>query len=222
MMKCILTFSLLIVAIPCRAQTPQAGEAKTKGPCSPAVTGNNNQFRINCQGLTKEQGKKMLDILNTILTNQLDPKEVMGKLDEILEAVTPQRVSAADMAKITEYLSAVTAKTRIQITVAQNSNAIPYANDVYKAFKESGWTMEGSAASEVLILWSGNKFLGVEIMSKGEPVAPHEKVSVNEGDPLFYIGTVLNMLGLPKELTREPKRDADLITIQFTGLPEKN
>jgi hypothetical protein len=221
-MRYALMLSLLIVAMPCQAQTSQTGEAKTIGPCSPAVTGNNNQFRINCQGITKEQGTKMLNILNTILTNQLDPKAVMGKLDEILKAVVPQRVSAADMARIKEYLSQVQTKTRIQITVAQNSNAIPYANDVYKAFRLAGWTMEGEGASEVLVLWSGKKFTGVTIVSKGEPIAPNEKVSVNEGDPLFYIATVLNMLEMPRELTREPKRDADLITLQFSGLPDKN
>jgi hypothetical protein len=125
------------------------------------------------------------------------------------------------MIKITDYLSQVKAKTRIQITVAQNSNAIHYANDVYKAFKDAGWTMDGEGVSEVLIIWSGKKFEGVEIISKGEPVAPNEKVSVNEGDPLFYIGTVLNMLGTPMSLTREPNRDANLITLKFTGLPDK-
>jgi len=33
----------------------------------------------------------MLDILNKILANQLDPKEVMAKLDEILNAVDPNK-----------------------------------------------------------------------------------------------------------------------------------
>jgi len=90
MMKYVLLVSIWIVAIPCQAQTSQQpGDAKTTGPCSPAVAGNNNQFQINCQGITKEQGKKMLGILNTILTNQLDPKAVMAKLDEILKAQHP-------------------------------------------------------------------------------------------------------------------------------------
>jgi hypothetical protein len=88
-MRFVLLLLLLAATLPCLAQTPQTGRAITTGSCSPAVTGNNNQFRITCQGITKEQGAKMVNILNTILANQLDPKVVMSKLDEILHAVNP-------------------------------------------------------------------------------------------------------------------------------------
>lgn len=86
-MKCGLILSLLIT-IPCMGQTKVTGEAKTAGPCSPAVTGSNNRFQITCK-IDEKQGQKMLDILNKILTNQLDPNKVMEKLDEILKAVNP-------------------------------------------------------------------------------------------------------------------------------------
>jgi hypothetical protein len=86
----ILCLCLLAFALPCAAQqTPKTGDAKTSGSCSPAVTGNHNQFTIKCQGLSQEQGKKMLEILNKILANQIDPKTVDAKLDEILKAVNP-------------------------------------------------------------------------------------------------------------------------------------
>jgi hypothetical protein len=88
-MKYSLMLSLLVLTLPCLAQTSQTGKAQTSGPCSPAITGGNNQIRITCQGLTKEQGAKMVNILNTILANQLDPKVVMSKLEEILHAVNP-------------------------------------------------------------------------------------------------------------------------------------
>jgi len=78
----------LFVAIPCWSQTTTTGKAETKGPCSPAVTGSNDTFTIDC-GIDKKQGQKMLDILNKILANQLDPEAVMAKLDEILKAVNP-------------------------------------------------------------------------------------------------------------------------------------
>lgn len=78
----------LFVAVPCWSQTTTTGKAATEGPCSPAVTGSNNTFTINC-GIDKKQGQKMLDILNKILANQLDPDAVMSKLDEILNAVNP-------------------------------------------------------------------------------------------------------------------------------------
>jgi hypothetical protein len=80
---------VMLLAMPCWSQTTSTGKADTTGPCSPAVTGNNNQFSITCKGIGKEQGHQMLDILNRILANQLDPKAVMAKLDEILKAVNP-------------------------------------------------------------------------------------------------------------------------------------
>jgi hypothetical protein len=60
----------------------QTGNASSSGSCSPANTGNNNQFTINC-GIGQAQGKKLIDILNKILTRQLDPDAVLSKLDEI-------------------------------------------------------------------------------------------------------------------------------------------
>src|SRR5258708_16779170 len=86
-MRCCLILSLLI-AIPCWSETTTTGKAETIGTCSPAVTGSQNTFTINC-GIDKKQGQKMLDILNKILANQLDPDAVMAKLDEILKAVNP-------------------------------------------------------------------------------------------------------------------------------------
>jgi len=78
----------LLMAIPCWSQTTATGKAETAGACSPAVTGSKNTFTINC-GINKEQGQKMLVILNKILANQIDPDAVMAKLDEILKAVNP-------------------------------------------------------------------------------------------------------------------------------------
>lgn len=86
-MKYAIVALLLLVAAPCFAQTTKAGEAKTSGACSPAVTGNNNQFTINCSGISQAQGQQLLSILNRILSQQLDPKAVMDKLDEIEKEV---------------------------------------------------------------------------------------------------------------------------------------
>lgn len=78
----------ILIAVPCMGQTTATGEAMTSGPCSPAVTGSSNQFTINCQGVGKEQGAQFLEILNKIVNNQLDPKLVMAKLDEIQKGVS--------------------------------------------------------------------------------------------------------------------------------------
>ena len=74
---------LFLAAASCFAQTNKTGAAKTSGTCSPAVTGNNNQFKITCDGISPEQGEQLLSIMNRILSQELDPKLVMDKLDEI-------------------------------------------------------------------------------------------------------------------------------------------
>jgi hypothetical protein len=72
----------------------QSGNATTKGSCSPATTGNNNIFVIECS-IGSEQGKKILDLLNAALRNNSD---VDAKLDQLLALANrteePIRLSA--------------------------------------------------------------------------------------------------------------------------------
>jgi hypothetical protein len=83
------TLILVLFTTSCWSQSaPATGKAETSGFCSPAVTGNNNTFTINC-GISKEQGQKIIAILNKILADKLDTDVVMAKLDEILHAVNP-------------------------------------------------------------------------------------------------------------------------------------
>jgi hypothetical protein len=59
----------------------------TSGPCSPIPSNNQGVINIRCSGFTQEQGAilgTLPGIMNKILANQLDPKVVMAKLDEIL------------------------------------------------------------------------------------------------------------------------------------------
>ena len=59
-------------------------EARSTSPCSLAMSAQNDQFTINCQGVAaKEQVDKLAAIVNKILINKLDPQLVMAKLDEI-------------------------------------------------------------------------------------------------------------------------------------------
>jgi hypothetical protein len=78
----------LLVSLSCWTQATTTEEAVANGPCSIANSGSGNKIQINC-GIGKEQGQKMLAILNKILAKQLDPDVVMAKLDEILKAVNP-------------------------------------------------------------------------------------------------------------------------------------
>src|SRR5208337_3991703 len=45
----------LLITMPCMGQTKTTGGAKTAGPCSPALSGNNNRVIMNCQGNGKEK-----------------------------------------------------------------------------------------------------------------------------------------------------------------------
>lgn len=133
----------------------------------------------------------------------------------------PKRISPTDLTQVTKYLLGAQPKSRIRVAVAQNSNAIPFANDVYKAFKDAGWTMDGEGVAEVLVFFPpGKKFQGVNITYKGPVAEPNEQVQVHLGEPLFPIAVVLNALKVPLALTGDPEqKEADLITIQFEGLP---
>jgi hypothetical protein len=62
--------------------------ATTSAPCSPIAPDNSGSITINCPGMSKEDGRKMIAILNRILANQIDPDLVMVKLDEIQRGVS--------------------------------------------------------------------------------------------------------------------------------------
>ena len=83
---------LAFISLPCRSQQPttsaveRTSEARSASPCRPAVSAQNDEFTINCQGVAKEQADKLAAIVNKILANKLDPQLVMAKLDEMPKA----------------------------------------------------------------------------------------------------------------------------------------
>lgn len=84
-----------LTSIIASAQT--TGSASASGACSLANSGNNNSsVVINC-GIGAAQGKKILNILNTMLAHQIDPSAVMKKLDEILAAEKQARTSGGSV-----------------------------------------------------------------------------------------------------------------------------
>jgi hypothetical protein len=79
----VLIFALF--GLPASGQT-STGNAATKGTCSPATTGSNNNFVIQC-GIGQEQGKKIIDMLNAALASR-DDSTINAKLDELLAAAS--------------------------------------------------------------------------------------------------------------------------------------
>ena len=77
--------AVVLMVCGCVAQNPTSGHANSAAPCSVANTGNGNKIQITC-GIGKEQGQKILAILNKMVANQLDTEKVMAKLDELVNA----------------------------------------------------------------------------------------------------------------------------------------
>lgn len=151
------------MALPCCAQTT-TGKAETAGACSPAVSGNNNKLTITCSGVGKEQGQKILAILNKILANQLDTEQVMAKLDEISKSVNrptqsapnginiggdnkgvatvnnlvppPRRLSPSQLAAIQAVVVSNDSVT-YRVRTTSDANSQNYAHDLYNAISPS-------------------------------------------------------------------------------------
>jgi hypothetical protein len=122
----------LIFGGPVIGQTT-TGAAETKGKCSPAVTGNSNKLTINCSGVTKEQLDRMSEILNKILFNQLNPQDVMAKLDEILHAVNPNKPNKVYWCNGTYRIVGPSATSAIDVEIGGDTSAAVRMDTLLKA-----------------------------------------------------------------------------------------
>jgi hypothetical protein len=77
----VIVLIFVLCGLPASGQT-STGNAATKGMCSPATSGSNNNFVIQC-GIGQEQGKKIIDMLNAALASR-DDATINAKLDELL------------------------------------------------------------------------------------------------------------------------------------------
>jgi hypothetical protein len=80
---------VLLAAIQGIAQTTTAtnGSAKSSGECSVAHSGNYDTITIQNCGMGEEQGKKIEELLNKVLTNH-DMADANAKLDQLLAIVS--------------------------------------------------------------------------------------------------------------------------------------
>lgn len=72
---------LILAAVPCWCQTSTTGKAETTGSCSPAVSGSNNKFTLNCPGVSKE------DLNALVRQNQGNVKVTLAKMEECKQEV---------------------------------------------------------------------------------------------------------------------------------------
>ena len=159
-------------------QTGSTGSAETMGACSPANTGSNNVFNITC-GIGKEKGELMLKILNKILASQLDPAEVMSKLDEILKGVNEIKAASADR-RLSEsqkvlllaFLRGFKGQTVTITSLISDPEAFRYAQDFAGVFKEAGFVLqqfaEGAETTGVNLVLTFYPVTGVDLVLGGE------------------------------------------------------
>jgi hypothetical protein len=65
------------------SQATPTEKAAGSATCSAAHVGDNNAYNINCNGIRADQGKKIVEIVNSVLANQ-DLTTVNAKLDELI------------------------------------------------------------------------------------------------------------------------------------------
>lgn len=74
------------------AQQISQENTQTAGACSPITGQIGGNLTITCSGLSTGEVKQITDILNKILSSQVDPKLLLGKVDEALSQLTHQSV----------------------------------------------------------------------------------------------------------------------------------
>jgi hypothetical protein len=161
-MKLLLPVCFLL-SFPAIAQSQSTkGPATTKGACSPANTGNDNTFVINC-GIDKGQGAELIAIMNKILTNQLNSADVMAKLDEILRNVhPPRRLSAPRKSEFAECLKKKPGRFSI-MALEDNSEAYRYAQDWREVFISAGWEIEHKDIPIQIFAIGGGMWSGMQM-----------------------------------------------------------
>jgi hypothetical protein len=74
---------LVFMLCPLSSWAQPKTEVHSNGVCSPAINGNVNTITVTCTGMSKETAADMVQLLNNILSRQLDPKKVYSQLDSI-------------------------------------------------------------------------------------------------------------------------------------------
>jgi hypothetical protein len=161
-MKLLLSACFLVSFSTVARSQSATGPATTKGACSPANTGNANTFVIHC-GIDKAQGVELIAIMNKILANQLNPVEVMAKLDEILRNMhPPRRLSGTQKSEIAACLRKKPGRFSIG-SIANNSEAYSYAQDWREVFISGGWEIEHKDIPIQIFVIGGGMWSGMHI-----------------------------------------------------------
>jgi hypothetical protein len=159
-----------------------------------AIAGN---VSVKCSSLTPAQQKiieGIPEVLNKILSNQLDINLVMDKLDEIAKAVekirTPpprRRIQPEDRTEIIRILSEKAGTVSVN-AIADDSEAYRFAQDWYDVLKDAHWKMQDPVVRTIII--EGPPFSGVIMRIHGQPTGT-PIVSIPQNSPGGRLGMSL-------------------------------
>jgi hypothetical protein len=110
---------------------------------------NSGTITIQCGGISSKLGNQLVAILNRIAKNQLDPDEVMAKLEEIQKGVneirenTAPRIISDDAAKaILTALSVYEGQRATMTYLSSDSDARKLCERIKGILDASGWIVE--------------------------------------------------------------------------------
>jgi hypothetical protein len=184
-------------APPKKQTSAPSAPAPQPTPSSAFIQGNSGGINVQ-QGTTGENSP----IINSPIT--------VGNV--------PKKISPTDMQRIVQYFLNAKAKSKVEIEADQYSGAAPLPDEFYQAMKDGGWDMKEPGVQRTMALYGpGKLFQGAVVTVNGEPLGPGERIYVNDSNPVFYIGNVLQALNIPRSLTRSKTQPEDLIVINFIG-----
>lgn len=165
----------------------------------------------------------MLDILNKILMNQLDPKTVTDKLDEILEAVNQRipvdrRLTADQKVMLTACLKKIPGQ--YMVASISSREAFTYAQDWSDVFLAAGWT--NKEPIPVVTALPVGVFPPVVIALHGTFDQVSQTGSLIGGSPERNALQCLNSANIPGGGTARPSEDVPTGTIQITITDRQN
>jgi len=143
MVRVTLLFVIFAASLP--AQNATESTAKTSGPCSPAVSGNQNEIKITCNGISKDQAEQYLKILNTIAQNQLPADRVLRTLEDIKNGVN-RCTSAALGRRLTDKQRQIMSdaltrysNTELEIWTTSDAESSLFTSDLVSELNSIGW-----------------------------------------------------------------------------------
>ena len=120
--------------------------------------------------------------------------------------------------ELVALLKAAPTKAKVGVMVDQLSGVEPLPDEFYDVLKRAGWPMAATGASHVMALYGPGRIpQGAEMLLRGSPPETPGNTWVGPEDPLFYLGTALQRLGINPSLRRQPNHEEGVITVSFRG-----